>query len=158
MEFKIRSKTYGDKTVEIDDDDYDRIRGYTWYLVFAKYSSASPEKPRVRCDVVKDGKRETLYLHKLLLPGVWRVEYIDGNPLNNRKSNLRRKEKKRTLPKHTHEEYKAIWMEKKRKILEKAAKKNRPRRIKKFDGDVCKYKSEAEAWAAMEEKFPGFGR
>jgi len=66
----------------LDDADYDRAQAYRWHKTSNGYVAGS---------VVEQGARKRVYLHRWLLdaqPGQL-VDHIDGNPLNNRRSNLR---------------------------------------------------------------------
>ena len=71
----------------VDNDDYDRgMVGPKWY-VMKKGSKRSPLFYVAR-NVIVSGKRKTIqYLHHLILSG--RVDHINSNGLDNRKSNLR---------------------------------------------------------------------
>lgn len=71
-------KLYNMKNIEvaeaiIDTEDYDKCKALKWYLTGAGYvmSGHSP------------------FLHRLVLGKKRRIDHKDGNPLNNRKNNLR---------------------------------------------------------------------
>lgn len=85
MVFFIHSKKYGPHKVEIDDEDAERILKHIWHVLYE-------QKPIRLASVITnipDGKKQkTVYLHRMLVP-YDKVDHIDGNPLNNRKSNLR---------------------------------------------------------------------
>jgi hypothetical protein len=71
----------GAKTV-VDDEDYDRLHQYNWRLNPAGYALRSS---------TLNGKYITIRLHREIM-GACKGEYVDhvnGNPLDNRKSNLR---------------------------------------------------------------------
>ena len=87
----------------IDAQDVERVSQFTWY---AAHSSGGVHYAKAH---MKDGRNE--YLHRFLLdlPDV-EVDHVDGDPLNNRRSNLRlatssenkanrRADQGRTLPK-----------------------------------------------------------
>lgn len=67
----------------VDDEDFESINGYTWRLLCSKaggtYAVASP-RPRI-----------IAYLHRIILqaPKGLVVDHIDGNGLNNQRSNIR---------------------------------------------------------------------
>ncbi len=67
--------------VEVDDEDFDYLNQYRW-LVYAKASGFEYAVGQV------DGKRT--YMHRLLcgVPGL-HVDHINGNTMDNRRSNLR---------------------------------------------------------------------
>jgi len=69
-------------TAIVDDEDA-HVTAYTWYLVKPRKRSTVYAQTRI------DGK--TVSLQKLLLnaPTGCHVDHIDGNGLNNRRSNLR---------------------------------------------------------------------
>lgn len=66
----------------LDDADYDRSTDFHWHKTLNGYAAGS---------VVEQGVRKRVYLHRWLMnaqPGQL-VDHIDGNKLNNRRSNLR---------------------------------------------------------------------
>lgn len=68
----------------IDNEDWDLVKSYSWRALPSGYVYTS--LPR------KDGKRPNLYLHRLLLNVADKqvqVDHVDGDPLNNCRSNLR---------------------------------------------------------------------
>ena len=72
-------------TTVIDDADFDLVRGRRW--------TAHTSKDRIYAatSYTEDGKRKLLLLHRALLaatPGQL-VDHKDGDPLNNRRDNLR---------------------------------------------------------------------
>jgi len=70
------------KTTTIDAEDYDRVSKYRW-----NYNNGA-----VTTNIDLGGKRTTLKLHRYILgfkKGDPIVDHKNGNPLDNRKSNLR---------------------------------------------------------------------
>ncbi len=66
----------------LDDEDYHRAQDFHWYKTKNGYVAGT---------VLEQGVRRRVYLHRWLLnaqPGQF-VDHIDGNKLNNRRSNLR---------------------------------------------------------------------
>ena len=72
--------------VLIDDEDYEKFSEYNWHILHNKYNKYC------QTDINIDGKKTTLRLHRFLMGlkhGDKRmVNHIDGNSLNNQKSNL----------------------------------------------------------------------
>lgn len=66
--------------VAIDDEDFDRVSRFRWYITKFGYVIARPRNER------------SIQLHRFILglsPSDPHVDHVDGNPLNNQKSNLR---------------------------------------------------------------------
>ena len=87
MTFEIHSKKYGVHVVEIDDEDAEKVFQYKW-CVHYKYKYGHYRLTDVRTNIIKNGKRKQIALHKLLV-SFEIVDHIDRNVLNNRKENLR---------------------------------------------------------------------
>jgi len=72
--------------VLIDDEDYEKVSEHTWHILHNKY------KKYCYTHIKIDGKRTGLKLHRFLMGlenGDKRmINHIDGNSLNNAKSNL----------------------------------------------------------------------
>ena len=69
----------------IDSEDYDKIKGYTWY-------AANVNKGfRPRAQKITNGKCKFFYIHRLVMdcPDNMIVDHINGDPMDNRKINLR---------------------------------------------------------------------
>jgi hypothetical protein len=67
--------------VIIDDDDFEKINSYKWYLG-GGYAIAKTKEM---------GKHKTIRMHRVInnTPRGWDTDHINGNKLDNRKQNLR---------------------------------------------------------------------
>lgn len=68
----------------IDDADYAAVSQFKWYAMKRGrqfYAVRTIRKP--------DGKRTAQYLHQFLMPGVPRIDHLDGNGCNDQQHNLR---------------------------------------------------------------------
>ncbi|MCF8566997.1 HNH endonuclease [Alicyclobacillus tolerans] len=76
-------KKYGGFKFQIDDDDFEKIKGYHW--------NYNPRNGYIYTHVYRHGKKVTIYLHRLIMdtPTDMYTDHISGNKLDNRKSNLR---------------------------------------------------------------------
>lgn len=74
--------------VLVDDDDVRLLSGYRWYLHAPKAANVRYAAANIKDD---SGKRRTVGMHRLLMePGKgFEVDHINGNGLDNRRSNLR---------------------------------------------------------------------
>ena len=74
-----------DKIALIDDDDFERINQYKWHA--HKGHSTHYARMRVR---LRDGNRKNISMHRFIMnhPLGLSVDHIDGNGLNNTRSNL----------------------------------------------------------------------
>lgn len=88
MHFIIYSKKHGTHEVFIDDEDAERVLQYTWHVTYC-YRRGRAFLKNVRTDIIKNNKKTGLLLHRLIIPNKSMIDHIDGNPLNNKKSNLR---------------------------------------------------------------------
>lgn len=88
MQFIIYSKKHGAHKVLIDDEDEERVLRYTWHVTYC-YRHGRAFLKNVQTDIIKNNKKTGLLLHRLLIPNTCMIDHVDGNPLNNQKSNLR---------------------------------------------------------------------
>lgn len=70
----------------VDDEDYDRVSNHKWRVDVIKRSDGS--KTAYAKSAIK---KKTVYLHRFVYGDTkgMHIDHIDGNPLNNSKSNLR---------------------------------------------------------------------
>jgi len=86
MELMINSPKYGKKIVLIDDEDYDKIKNYSWGL---QYDGNAFYITHNRCN--SDRTRTMLRIHRIITdcPEGMIVDHINGDTFDNRKENLR---------------------------------------------------------------------
>lgn len=118
------------KVAVIDDADYEIIKKYSWNCGKAGY-------------VVTEKNGKSIYMHRLLLsaPNNFEVDHVDGDKLNNRRSNLRictRQQNERNKPK-THgltSRYKGVsWITKRHKWCAQIHINRRPIFLGYYDGE-----------------------
>lgn len=70
----------------VDDDDFDRVKDYNW-----QHRSRKGAPSYVGCTKSKNKIKRWIHLHRLIMncPENMEVDHIDGDGLNNCKSNLR---------------------------------------------------------------------
>jgi len=85
MEIVLHSKGE-DYTVLIDEEDYEKVSEYTWCILHDKHTKYC------RAVININGKKKRIYLHRFLIGlgfGDKRIiNHIDGDGLNNKRSNL----------------------------------------------------------------------
>lgn len=101
-----------DMFAEIDDEDYQTVRNYHWCM-----SKAGERTAYAQTSKKIYGKLTTILMHRLIL-GINEyavvVDHIDGNGLNNRRSNLRtatraQNNANRRKSKHNTSGYKGVY-------------------------------------------------
>ena len=77
----INSTKHGTHLVMVDDEDYDFVSTFTWRV----------NKTGKRFRAVTNIDRQAVTMHRLIFHfPEYSIDHIDGNPLNNQKTNLRR--------------------------------------------------------------------
>lgn len=74
----------------VDDLDFDLVNQYKWYAFV--HVSKSSTNYYARRDTNKNGVRKSIFLHRYIIgfiPDGMMVDHINGNTLDNRRSNLR---------------------------------------------------------------------
>jgi hypothetical protein len=97
--FTIKSRTHGKVEVLVDDDDLGLIQEHTWHVIKARNGKfyVNTHVPHPDGGVYESGrdagrpKRTLFQLHRFVAkaPIGKVVDHINGNPLDNRKENLR---------------------------------------------------------------------
>lgn len=84
----LSSRKYPNIFTIIDEDDYDRVTAHTWHPLWdARYERWGVTRHRKSHEIGPN----TVWLHRFIThaPKGVEVDHIDGDPLNNSKSNLR---------------------------------------------------------------------
>ena len=89
----IESKTHGRHEVLLDDEDYEWVSKHKWQVVSWRRLKTykGPHKFYVVRTASIEGKKKNFSLHREITkcPKGLQVDHINGNPLDNRKENLR---------------------------------------------------------------------
>lgn len=82
-------KLHSGQDVLIDEDDFEKIKQYKWYMGTAGY--AVTVKHRKGASRKDKNKNINISMHRLIMgfPKNYIIDHINGNRLDNRKSNLR---------------------------------------------------------------------
>lgn len=82
----LRSKKYPGRYMLVSDKDYPSLKKYKWYL------QMNGKKPRATVAVYPGGEQVKLHPARMILKLGPReqADYIDGDPLNNQRSNIRK--------------------------------------------------------------------
>lgn len=105
---KLIQLTQG-KVAIVDDEDFENLNKFRWYFC---------KRYAVR-DVRVDGKKETIYMHRLVTnaPDHLEVDHINSDGIDNRKENLRlcthaENSRNRGIAKNNTSKYKGVWFSK----------------------------------------------
>lgn len=71
----------------VDDEDYEYLNQFKWYTHISDNCAYAVR--RIRVGVRKLNKKKTIRMHRLLMKVENIIDHINGNSLDNRKSNLR---------------------------------------------------------------------
>jgi hypothetical protein len=121
----IESKTHGRHEVLLDDEDYEWAKEYKW-CANKVYRIKNKDKFYVRRNSPRDsnGKQDKIHLHRVITnaPKGMSVDHINGNPLDNRKENLRvctnqENQMNRGRTKNNMSGYKGVYYRKKNKDM-----------------------------------------
>lgn len=84
-EIKLSGKHGLGKVALVDDEDYNFINQFKWYVTKRKYTHYAMN------DRMKNGKRNVMIMHRIIMktPAGLITDHRDQNGLNNQKSNLR---------------------------------------------------------------------
>lgn len=85
MKLIIKSPKYGMHEIIIDDSDYHLVSKYKWYVL----RDGRTLYARAFNGISRGGNGEKISMHRLLMGFPNCVDHIDGNGLNNQRSNLR---------------------------------------------------------------------
>jgi hypothetical protein len=114
----------GGKYAIVDDKDWPKLMKHNWYC---HTGYAARNGPKIR------GKRTcTIFMHRVLCPAPkgYEVDHINGNKLDNRKSNLRVATRQQQLfnrranTKNTYSKYKGVYWSKEKRLWRALIKKN----------------------------------
>lgn len=74
---------FGGQVALIDDEDYPLVEGFRWHTNAKGYATC--------CKYLGEYKNKIIFMHRLInkTPKGWDTDHINGNPLDNRKCNLR---------------------------------------------------------------------
>lgn len=76
------------KVALVDDSDYERVGLYHWSAV-RRVRRYAPDYFYAVRHVTVNGRQTTVSLHRFLLPDIPQIDHVDGDALNNQRSNLR---------------------------------------------------------------------
>jgi len=104
MDYERLPLPNGKGVVLVDRADLPLIEGYRWKWTRGGYAGAT---------TTRDGRQTTVLMHRLILPGIALIDHINGNPLDNRRINLRpatasQNQQNRTAPRSNTSGFKGV--------------------------------------------------
>ena len=103
--------------IEIDDDDFDLVKGFTWSVIKSPCTNYAISRDKGGRKV----KKTHYYMHRVIMnaPKGTEVDHVDGNGLNNHRNNLRicsraqNQHNRQKTRRQTSSEYKGVSWNKK---------------------------------------------
>jgi hypothetical protein len=86
MELVVTRKNGDQHTVLYDDEDHELVASHRWWVLV---TGRRTQLHYAAATVSEGGRRRTVLLHRVLLPGFVQVDHINGSGLDNRRANLR---------------------------------------------------------------------
>jgi hypothetical protein len=85
MIIKMDTKKYGIKIIYIDDEDYNKIKKYVWFIKKLRSNYYAWSSIRI------NGKSKTIQMHQIIMGNVKNkiIDHKNMNGIDNRKCNLR---------------------------------------------------------------------
>jgi hypothetical protein len=72
----------------VDDNDYELVSQHRWHVNLGKHPGCRDTGPYAQTNIRRNGRNTTIRMHRLLTD--WsQTDHINGNGLDNRRSNLR---------------------------------------------------------------------
>lgn len=99
----LHGKKAAGRVVLVDDEDYDLVMQYRWYVWEFKREGARTNGPYAVTVVYGGGSQQSIFMHKLIT-GYPMTDHVDHDGLNNQRSNLR----PATRPQNMHNRQAAI--------------------------------------------------
>jgi hypothetical protein len=132
----------------IDDEDLSLVAEYSWCAVPASNGRGWYAMSSVNYGAPGARQQRTIRMHQLVVPGLQRVDHLDGNGLNNTRSNLRAATHGQNVANSqkrvgTSSQYKGVTRKKTRWGAQIVANKRRR--------DLGSYKTEEEAAQAYND-------
>jgi len=137
---ELKTKKYGIKNVFIDGEDFQKLKGRGWCARYDK----NIDKFYVVARTKKEEGNKIIYLHREITnagPGAI-VDHIDGNPLNNIKSNLRVCDKSKNAmnrgsqKNNKYSEYKGVsWDKSRKKFIANICTRGKTKYLGRFENE-----------------------
>ena len=143
------------KVALVDDEDFEMLSAFKWYAQRSNLTFYAQ-----RAISVGGGRQTAEIMHRVLMPGIEKVDHIDGDGLNNQRANLRDSEGKNAWNRKPQEGgtsvYKGVsWHSRIGKWQAQIMKDGRTHYLGYFDSEI----DAARAYNEGSLKFHGrFGR